>query len=270
MDYFNSQILPHLKSPALYLFGTGLAIGTYFGKKLLHKYQEKTNKKININDTIYFMAHFGLNMFCVYNCASSVYSLMNNPLHLVKVPNTMAVYVFLFHLYHILLCGNKIKSDELMHHCWVFTICPLMCINYINLSNMGMFFLTGLPGGITYLLLSLKNMHFIKDITEKRISKHLNMWIRAPGCVLTSYIIYLNYVNDKFGKLSGFYKFGVYLCMVGTLVNGMYFASTIIESHGITKHKLQNEKKNHIDECSNDKQHIMEYTETNKITDKNH
>jgi hypothetical protein len=242
MNYFNMQVLPHLKSPALYIVGAGLAMGTFLGKKILHKYMEKTNKKININDTIYFMAHFCLNMFCVYNCAHSVYSLIHNPLHLEKVPNTMAFYVFLFHFYHILLCGNSIKSDELTHHCWVFAICPLISVNYINLSDMGMFFLTGLPGGITYLLLSLKNLHYVKDITEKRISKHLNMWIRAPGCILTSYIIYLNYMSNNFGSLSMIYKFGVYLCMIGTLINGMYFASTIIESHGVARHKEKEQK----------------------------
>jgi hypothetical protein len=66
------------------------------------------------------------------------------------------------------------------------------------------------------------------------------MWIRAPGCVLTSYFIYLNYSSNNFGNLEPLYKLGVYLCMFGTLINGMYFASTIIESHGITKYKESN------------------------------
>jgi hypothetical protein len=239
MNYFNNQILPHLNSPLIYMFGLGLTAATYFGRKILHHYQLNQKKK-NVDNTLYFILHFLFNMFCVYNCWNGVHSLINNPTNIIQVPNTMAIYTFLFHLYHVILCGNNISIDELLHHLWVFIICPLLCINYINLSDMGMFFMTGLPGGITYLLLSLKNMNYIKDITEKRISKHLNMWIRAPGCVLTSYFIYLNYANNNFGSLGIFYTLGVFICMFGALVNGMYFASTIIESHGITKYKYNN------------------------------
>lgn len=260
MNYFNAQILHRLRSSSLYLFGTGLVVSTYFGRKILHNYQNKLNrsvadkdndndkdnksinyhKRINIDNTLYFFLHFLFNMSCVYITWNSVNSLIHNPQHLVNVPNTMGLYTPLFHLYHILLCGKKIQQDELLHHLWVFIICPLMCINYINLSDMGMFFMTGLPGGITYLLLSLKNLNIIHDVTEKSISKHLNMWIRAPGCVLTTYIIYLNYINENFGELNLLCSLGVFLCMFGTFVNGMYFASTIIESHGITRYKEKN------------------------------
>jgi hypothetical protein len=265
MDYFNSQILPHLQSPSIYCFGVGLAIATCVGKKLLHRYQKKLDeefnenqhelsyepqkkeikhKKINANNTIYFFMHFVFNMYCTYNCWSNVNSLIHNPQRLEIVPNTMGVYVPLLHLYHIVLCGRKIKTDELLHHMWVLIICPLMCINYSNLSDMGMFFTTGIAGGITYLLLFLKNLYLVDDITEKWISMHLNMWVRAPGCILTSYFTYLNYVNNNFTDLSPLYHLGVILCMVGTYMNGIYFGSTIIESYGVTKykHKLNNAK----------------------------
>lgn len=258
MDYFNNQILHHLQSSSFFLFLGGLFVSTYIGRKILYKYQEKINqkideennenkenkdyivkhhKRINVNNTLYFFLHFVFNMYCCYNCWNSVNSLIHEPQNLINVPNTMGFYTPLFHIYHIILCGSKIQQDELLHHLWVLIICPLMSINYLNLSDMGMFFMTGLPGGITYLLLSLKNLHFIRDITEKRISKHLNMWIRAPGCILTTYIIYLNYTNKNFGDLNTFYNLGVFLCMFGTFVNGMYFASTIIESHGVIKYK---------------------------------
>ncbi|ATZ80479.1 hypothetical protein BMW23_0427 [Bodo saltans virus] len=95
---------------------------------------------------------------------------------------------------------------------------------------MTLFFMMGLPGGITYLLLFLKNCGFIKNKTEKKISKHLNMWIRAPGCVMSSYIIYLNYVNGTFGEMNIIKHIAVWACIFSNLWNGMYFASTIIES----------------------------------------
>ncbi len=217
-------------------------------RQLPHKHEK--HKKININNTIYFGVHFLFNMYCTYNCFSNVYSLIHNPQKLEIVPNTMGIYVPLLHLYHIILCRKHIQIDELLHHMWVFIICPLMCIEYTNLSNMGMFFTTGLPGGITYLLLVLQNLYLIDDITQKRISMHLNMWIRAPGCILTSYFIYLNYVNKNFTTLSPLHYLGVFLCMFGTYVNGIYFGSTIIESHSVTKykHKLNNIPDNELKE----------------------
>jgi len=244
MGYFDEQIIPHLKSPSIYLFGLGLGLATYLGKNMLNRYKKKNEIKMNVNNTIYFLMHFGLNMFCVYNCAYNVIDLIKKPTEIKLVPNTMAIYVFLFHAYHILLCGaSKIDPDEMIHHIGVFISCPLMCIRYNNLCDMGMFAMTGLSGGITYLLLYLKNMHYIKSITEKRASKHLNMWIRNPLCILTSYIIYLNYIaNGSIYKYPLLYQFGVGFCFVGTFMNGVYFASTIIESHGIAryKHKIEN------------------------------
>ena len=247
MGYFNEQIMPHLKSPAIYLFGLGLGIATYLGKNMLNRYKKKHDLKMNVNNTIYFFLHFGLNMFCVYNCAYNVMDLIKNPNEIKNVPNTMAIYVFLFHIYHILLCGaSKIDPDEMIHHIGVFISCPLLCLNYNNLCDLGMFAMTGLSGGITYLLLSLKSMHYIKSITEKRVSKHLNMWIRCPLCILTSYIIYLNYISNEVLKTHSYlYIFGVWFCFIGTYMNGVYFASTIIESHGVAKykHKIENNTK---------------------------
>jgi hypothetical protein len=91
--------------------------------------------------------------------------------------------------------------------------------------------MTGLPGGITYLLLFLKSLGFVKNKTEKRISKHLNMWIRAPGCVISSYIIYLNYINNTLGDMNWIKLLAVWISIFGNFWNGMYFASTIIESY---------------------------------------
>ena len=175
-------------------------------------------------------------MYCVKNSYSLVISTLNNPFNLAKIPNDLSFYTILFHAYHILLCG-KLSLDETIHHLLVFILCPLLWVHYTTICDFAIFFMTGLPGGITYLCLFLKDLGLINGITEKYISKHLNMWIRGPGGVITSYIIYLNYVNNNLGEIYPMKKFAIYLSIAFNLWNGMYFASTIIESYKVNAMK---------------------------------
>jgi hypothetical protein len=240
MGYINEQIMPHFKSRHLYIFCSGLTVATYFGKKILEIYQKKKNVVINKNNTLYFLFHFFFNMYSVSHTIKNVVITFHNPLVLTKRPNTLSFYVLLFHIYHVILTKGNIALDEWLHHIKVFILCPLLWLHYTNLCDFGMFFMTGLPGGITYLLLFLKNVKLIENTTEKYISKHLNLWIRAPGCIITAYLIYLNCYHGKFGDLNAMgvsKKFGIYLAMFGSIWNGMYFASTIVESYNNAKKK---------------------------------
>lgn len=242
MNHIYEQIIPHMKSKNFYLFCSGLSLATFFGKKILDKYQKKKKITININNTLYFLFHFCFNMYSAKHTIGNVILTFNNPLIMRKTPNTLSFYVLLFHIYHIILTRGNILFDEWLHHIKVFILCPLLWLHYNNLCDFGMFFMIGLPGGITYLLLFLRNINIIGNTTEKYISKHLNLWIRAPGCIITAYLIHLNRYNGNFGSLEKFpKKFGIYLAMFGSIWNGMYFASTIIESYNNSKNK--NKKK---------------------------
>jgi hypothetical protein len=230
MTYFKDNFLSHFKTKEFYLFCSGLTLGTFAGKKIINYYKKKKNIETSTENTLYFLLHFLFNMYSVSKSLGDVKKLLNSPLVILDRNNSLSFYVILFHLYHIFLTKGNIAFDELLHHFKVFILCPILCIHYTNLCNFGMFFMTGLPGGITYFLLFLKNLKLIKSDTEKKVSKHLNLWLRAPGCVITSYIVYLNYVNNNFGKLTFIHKVGIYVAMFGNLWNGMYFAKTIVES----------------------------------------
>jgi hypothetical protein len=98
-----------------------------------------------------------------------------------------------------------------------------------------MFYVIGFPGMISYLLLAFKNLGFIENLTEKQISKYLNIWIRSPGIVINTYIIYQNLINGSFDHIGNLGKFAVLLSMGTTFWNGIYFASTITESYALHK-----------------------------------
>jgi hypothetical protein len=51
-----------------------------------------------------------------------------------------------------------------------------------TLLGFSLFFSTGLPGGIDYLLLFGVRNGLVARGTEKRVNRWLNVWIRSPGC----------------------------------------------------------------------------------------
>ena len=170
----------------------------------------------------------------IYNW-NNVIQVLNNPLNVIPVSNELSINIVLFHIYHCICYWEDIKLDEKIHHIlMVFILNPILWLNYVNICDFAMFFMTGLPGGITYLMLFLKNMNIIKSITEKHISMHLNLWIRAPGCIITAYIIYLNYINNTIITNNFMCRCGIYLGIFGSIWNGMYFTKSIITSYVLT------------------------------------
>jgi hypothetical protein len=192
------------------------------------------NKKI----TNYFLIHFIFNMYVSFNTFENTIEILYNPYAVFTTNNYVSFAVVLFHIYHIIYYYNDIKIDEMIHHIWiVFIILPITWLNYCNIADSSLFFMTGLPGGITYLLLVLKETKYISSMTEKYISKHLNMWIRIPGSIIVGYIIFVNAMiaTTMFATIS------LVFCSLGCLWNGVYFGSTIISSHALLEEK--NKKK---------------------------
>ena len=54
----------------------------------------------------------------------------------------------------------------------------------------GAVFISGLPGGISYFMLGLLKIGAIESMTEKRITANLNCWLRVPGILVSSFIVY--------------------------------------------------------------------------------
>jgi hypothetical protein len=91
---------------------------------------------------------------------------------------------FALHLYHIAFYWQKFRMDDWLHHGMMIGLAlPLTCIfpNYTFLG-CGLFFTTGLPGGIDYSLLFLVRNGYLAKHVEKRINSFMNVWIRSPGC----------------------------------------------------------------------------------------
>jgi hypothetical protein len=61
---------------------------------------------------------------------------------------------------------------------------PIGCfLEAHTFMGMSLFFTTGLPGGIDYVLMFANRNGYVQKETQKRVNTFLNVWIRSPGCV---------------------------------------------------------------------------------------
>ena len=88
--------------------------------------------------------------------------------------------------------GFRLSSADYFHH-FVFipTIAfPGQVFKWGALGNFQAFFISGLPGGVDYFMLGLQKTKLLKGMTEKRINANLNTWIRTPGILTSTVLLY--------------------------------------------------------------------------------
>jgi hypothetical protein len=193
-------------------------------------------KKFGYDDsTQYFILHFIHNMIITTIVAPYCFTMVSDP---VGVDNDYQEYKnnyeYLFpmisglHTFHILKSYKKIQLDEMAHHIITYSFA---IINYV-LSHpfyySYLIIVTGIPGGITYLLLFLQKLKYIDLLTEKKISYILNVWIRAPFTVVWATLAYdrLIYVEHSFTN-----KILILISIFIIPLNGIHFMTTIAQSY---------------------------------------
>lgn len=134
------------------------------------------------------------------------------------------------HLYHILLYFREMTDIDWIHHLGSGGLVGSTCTFYIrgSIVNHGLMFLCGLPGGIDYGLLSLNEFGVIDRMTEKRINRYLNMYIRLPGILSNAYasIVAYLYTDIPYNPAMGL------LVLFLNCWNAIYFAQRVTENYG--------------------------------------
>jgi hypothetical protein len=54
----------------------------------------------------------------------------------------------------------------------------------------GAVFISGLPGGISYFMLGCLKLGWLDALLEKRVTANLNAWVRLPGILVNTFIVY--------------------------------------------------------------------------------
>lgn len=201
---------------------------------ILHNfYNNIINYNCN-NITRWFFLHSIINFIISYYALSDVITCTINNNICYKINwnfNSVKVYNYstLLHLYHCIFFN--LTKDDYFHHILMVCICGTLCYLIKSIiSSFALFFLTGLPGAIDYMLLYLVKKNKIKSISEKKIYTYLSAYLRAPGC---TYALSLgmngviNYYNEK--------KYNELLILLITIIivfwNGQFYNLKSYESY---------------------------------------
>lgn len=190
----------------------------------------------------YYFVHFINNLLISYYTFKDLYiayfqfnNILDTELNCLPTILTMSL-----HCYHIFVYFNKLVFDDWLHH--ILMCCLALPIGvYLNTGSLlghGLFYLTGLPGGINYLLLFLTRNNYMKKITQKKYNTLINLWIRSPGCIIQSILSLIFFVNNM--ELFNNYKF--FCGILGIILpfwNGIYFMNQVVSNYAVEKYKLK-------------------------------
>jgi hypothetical protein len=184
----------------------------------------------------WFQLHFAINMLISILTISDVIDCFKNPEYSYETNQyfiSMSLALCL-HIYHMV--NFKLTIMDIYHHIISCFLCtPLAAIYQKKGISSYLFFNTGLPGGIDYLLLALVKNNYISSLKEKKINSYLNTYIRMPGGVITSYLVFKDVVNYK----NILAIIGMYLFSFLIFLNSCFFCKLANENYIERKQKIQ-------------------------------
>jgi hypothetical protein len=185
---------------------------------------------------VYYIVHSLHNAGIMYYTVQDVYSTITDfhNLSTYQVNLSAPIMCFALHFYHIALYYKKFRFDDWLHHIlMIFVALPLgIMLPASTLTGYSLFFSTGLPGFIDYLLLFGVRNGWVDKLTEKGVNSALNVWIRSPGCIsqMAYAITHTIYMKETMVvKVLGL------IPAVLTGWNGQYFMKQIVIDNTIQK-----------------------------------
>ena len=148
------------------------------------------------------------------------------------------------HLYHCVApwFARHLTWEDYMHHfLFAFFLGGFQLTwHWGPGSNWFMFFVTGFPGGLDYLMLALVKNGKIERMTEKRWNSRINTWVRAPGCMATAAWTYGGWAAGNASHIPA-------AAVAGTAIlsgfNGQYYARRVVENHAVCKFESAADRK---------------------------
>jgi hypothetical protein len=197
----------------------------------LHKYLNMASNHI------YFLLHFIVNLFITITILQFFGIFFQDPLGIrdeyynSQYNNIYLCYPILasLHTFHFVKSLKNIKADEIAHHLLTYIFWYLVYYFRHPIYIFSLITMSGIPGGITYLMLFLQkcNIYFTPK-KEKYFSYLLNKWIRSPLTIVfaTIYLVRYAYIDYEFIN----FAYILFVCAF-TVINGIHFAGTITESY---------------------------------------
>jgi len=156
-----------------------------------------------------------------------VQSLTDDPSCFVT-PLIASELIIALHVYHCVMYFEKLRLDDWIHHALMIGVAlPLgLSVPSGSLMGMSLFFTTGLPGGIDYILLALVRNGCMASDIEKRTNAFLQVWVRSPGCVAVAALI-ANHAFTNEGS-TPYYTGAALLTAALNVWNGQHFMAQVV------------------------------------------
>jgi hypothetical protein len=146
------------------------------------------------------------------------------------------------HLYHCI--AFSLRAEDIFHHlAFVSILCglaiPFKWVGGVA-NNFGCFFLSGLPGGLDYVMLTCVAQGLMDKLSEKVWCARINVWLRGPAMSCYMLLGWISFVHDKNMKI----HWSVLLLIVFLhFFNGQYYAQQSVQSLTVHMERLKAEKK---------------------------
>lgn len=162
--------------------------------KLLYFFNVKNRYYINFIFMNLLIAYYTFNdvLFIYNDFYNNLYNFSNLSI------NTMAIELtYSTHFYHIIMYYNDfLLNNWLYHFIMMFLVIPIGIFTREGaIYGHSMFFLTGIPLGIYYLLLYCEDIYLVNTQTVINYNHYLNLFIRKPACIITT-ILSLFIINN--------------------------------------------------------------------------
>lgn len=140
---------------------------------------------------------------------------------------------FALHFYHIAKYYKKFRADDWLHHILMIGIAlPIGgVVHGGTLLGYSLFFTTGLPGGIDYVLLFLTRNGWLHRDIEKRANVWMNVWIRSPGTASLAALV-LAHASTQTHALTPWNYGAAVVTAALNFWNGQYFMQQVVLDAG--------------------------------------
>ncbi len=207
----------------------------------------------------WFQLHFFINMIISYFTFYDTLSILSYPDNVnYPVTNYEGGSLSLsLHIYHT-ICFKLTRIDMYHHVGSVLFAIPINIIYNKRTNSMFYFFLTGIPGGLDYLCLTLVKNNKMNYITQKNFSSIQNTFVRMPGGIICCYLIFysMRYLHTYSEMICAI----LLICLI--FLNVTIFGKMAIENYAIRKYENDNPKYTQFQQFA-----VIEYA-TNKFLKK--
>ena len=227
---------PRVESFTFHLLWTFFFTAVYFVADLCLK------RLLPDSNTRWFGLHALANLVTTLGAAQDLASVFLHPLCGMVSPTHSWVPThagMAVHLYHILGFFPFLRFEDWMHH--LLFGGGMGALNFLlpwgRVTNALLFFITGLPGGITYFMLVMVKLGRIPSLTEKAISAQINTWLRTPGLMWFTSVILFNFAHGTMHVP----PWAACLCVLLSFTNGQFYGAQALENFIVrrTEAKLQ-------------------------------